>query len=90
MNIPKFKQLDKNTEKLIFKPWEKVDEDTYTLKDFIVVIDKGEYDFDTHKQLYMVGVKAYDEDENSYDIIKRYLTMNEAMQYVEGLIEMEE
>lgn len=66
-------------------PWEKVD-DGYILGEYKVAIDKGEYDIDNNKQLYLIALKAG----NSYDTIKRYLTLDEAMLYVESLIEMEE
>ena len=65
--ITDFRTIDK----AVLYPWQKIDRDVYTLGEYIVHIDFGEY-------------------ENRYDIIKRYLTLDEAMQYVEGLIEMGE
>ena len=43
-----------------------------------------------------MGVRNYNDEDvdnvqsTGYDVIKRYLTLDEAMQYVEGLIEMGE
>lgn len=89
-DITDFRTVDKS----VLYPWQKIDRDVYTLGEYIVHIDLGEYE--NHKQLYFVGARNYNDEDvdnvqsTGYDIIKRYLTLDEAMQYVEGLIEMEE
>lgn len=88
--ITDFRTVDKS----VLYPWQKIDRDVYTLGEYIVHIDFGEYE--NHKQLYFVGARNYNDEDvdnvqsTGYDVIKRYLTLDEAMQYVEGLIEMEE